>query len=101
MRSRELRLTLVNFGGPDASAAYSEDTGLRIWSTETFQSDGPAAAAEAFTCTYLPVFRLSFLPWARAETEPGPGWSDEEERRGLSGKMSGSSGTSKWSFSEG
>lgn len=39
-RSRVLRLTLVNMGGPDTSPAYSDDTGLCIWSTGTFQSWG-------------------------------------------------------------
>lgn len=89
-----LRLTLVNIGGPDASPPYSEDTGLCIWSTETFQSDGPAACRDVHVC------RLFFLPLVRAETEPGPGWSDEDGLRGFWARTSGSSGTSTWSFSE-
>lgn len=49
-RDHVFRLTLVNIGGPNASPPYSEDTGLCICSTETFQSEGPAAAE---TCMSL------------------------------------------------
>lgn len=94
-----IRLTLVKMGGPDASAPYREDTGLCIWSTEAFQSEGPAAA-ETFKCPVLPVLRLVFLPSARAETEPGPGWSGEEGLRGFWARTSGWSRTLKWSSSE-
>lgn len=53
-----LRLTLVNMGGPDTSPAYSDDTGLCIWSTATFHSGGPATAG-TFGCT---GFRLLSYP---------------------------------------
>lgn len=92
-------LTLVKMGGPEVSALYREDTGLCIWSTEAFQSEGPAAA-ETFTSPFLPVLRLLFLPSVRAGTEPGPGWSNEEGLRGFWARTSGWSGTWKWSSSE-
>lgn len=68
--SRVLWLTLVNVGGPEASLPYSEDTGLCICSTETFQSEGPAAG-DLHTCTSASaqaVFPTLGEGWDRAWT---------------------------------
>lgn len=63
-RDHVFRLTLVNIGGPNASPPYSEDTGLCICSTETFQSEGPAAAETCMSLQqHVYVGCFFFYPW--------------------------------------